>query len=202
MRDPLTISVKVKMKSDQLNSFGTERPEFEFNLPEKVESILLWEFFDFDHRIIAKLLKVSPYQYANAKMQHIAKFFGQLSPLRYVGSLRVSTEEFLNLFLNTLPFPPAIDLSCETGDEDEFKLIMALMTLFPLEEPSQRLSIFVSSHLNGDVALVSIEVEPGVFICVSVCELPENSVLWESQLQWQPQLLYCPQVTMPPALFS
>ncbi|MFQ5978428.1 MAG: hypothetical protein ACE5OZ_09895 [Candidatus Heimdallarchaeota archaeon] len=190
------------MMSDQLNYFGLDKPEFEFNLPEKVESILLWEFFDYDHRIVAKMNKVSPYQYAQSKMQQMAKFFGHLSPLRYVGSLRVPTEEFLNLFLANLPFPPAIDLNETEIDENEFKLIMALMTLFPLEEPSQRLSIFVSSHLNGDIALVCIEVEPGIFICLSVCELPENSVLWESQLQWQPQLLYCPQVTTLPTLFS
>ncbi|MFX0116326.1 MAG: hypothetical protein ACFFB3_17380 [Candidatus Hodarchaeota archaeon] len=187
------------MKLDQLHS--GKRIEFEFNLPSGLEKIIFCDFFDFDHRVIAKMEKVSIQQYATGRLRQMARFFGHLKNFRYIGGLRIPTEEFLNQFLSVLPFPQSIDLNETEIDENEFKLIMALMTLFPLEEPLQSLSVFVSSHINGDVVLVCVEVEPGIFICVSVLELPETSVLWESQFQWQPELLYCPQITTP-ALFS
>ncbi|MFX0115008.1 MAG: hypothetical protein ACFFB3_10715 [Candidatus Hodarchaeota archaeon] len=191
------------MKSDQLNSFGWEGTVFEFKAPEKVDSILFWDSPCFDHRVIAKALKVSPQTYANDKMQHIADFFGLLDPLSYVGSLKVSTEDFLNLFLNSLPFPSSIDLSSESNvDEEEFKLVMLLMTLFPLEESFQTLVTFVSSHANGDVALICVEVEPGVFMVLSALDLFGNSLLWESLEKWEPKFFYCPETSNPPYLFS
>ncbi|MFX0204268.1 MAG: hypothetical protein ACFFCW_49860, partial [Candidatus Hodarchaeota archaeon] len=87
------------MKPHQLHSFGSERIESEFNLPSGLSKIIFWDFFDFDHRIIAKMEKVSIRQYATGRLRQIAKFFGHLKNFRYVGGLRIPTEEFLNLFL-------------------------------------------------------------------------------------------------------
>jgi hypothetical protein len=194
--------VKVKVMPDQSTSLGWEGTEYEFNAPEKVDSMIFIDFPCFDHRVVTRALKASPKAYANDKMRHIANFFGQLDPFRYMGSLQVSTEDFLNLFLENLPFPCSIDLSESNVDEQEFKFVVMLMTLFPLENAFQTLTTFVSSHPNGDVALVCVELESGVFMVLSAIDLHGHSLVWESQEEWTPNFFYCPEMPTPPPLFS
>ncbi|MFW9916030.1 MAG: hypothetical protein ACFFGZ_10525 [Candidatus Thorarchaeota archaeon] len=189
------------MTEQQQNSFGWKQTEMVFTPPEKVESLLFWEF---DHREIAKLEKVSFKNYATNKTQHIANFFGRLSSLRYMSSLKLPTETFLNGFLNSLPFPSEISLTTESEiDEDEYKLALLLMTLFPLEQSVQTLVLFTSSHANGsDVLLVTTELELGVFLVLGLFGVSGTSLLWESKTQWEPAFFYCPEMTPSPSLFS
>ncbi len=188
------------MTEQQQNSFGWKQTEMVFAPPEKVESLLFWEF---DHREIAKLEEVSFKNYATNKTQHIANFFGRLSSLRYMNSLKLPTETFLNGFLNSLPFPANISLDESDIDEEEYKLALLMMTLFPLEQSAQTLTIFTSSHANGsDVVLICSELEPGVFLVLGLFGVSGTSLLWESKTQWDPNFFYCPEMTSPPSLFS
>ncbi|MHA2499122.1 MAG: hypothetical protein ACXAEL_06100 [Candidatus Hodarchaeales archaeon] len=119
-----------------------------------------------------------------------------------MNSLKLPTETFLNGFLNSLPFPASISLDESDIDEDEYKLALLMMTLFPLEQSAQTLTIFTSSHANGDVVLVCSELEPGVSLVLGLYGVPGTSLLWESKTQWDPTFLYCPEMTTPPSLFS
>jgi hypothetical protein len=187
------------MTEQQQNSFGWKQSEMVFAPPEKVESLLFWEF---DHREIAKLEKVSFKDYTTNRTQHIANFFGRLGSLRYMNSLKLPTETFLNGFLNSLPFPASISLNESDIDEEEYKLALLMMTLFPLEQSAQILTIFTSSHANGsEVVLICSKLEPGVFLVLGLFGVSGTSLLWESKTQWDPAFFYCPEMTTPPSLF-
>ncbi len=181
----------MKVSINPTSEVWPEIVEFLFDNPEKVNTIIFWEF---DHREIANTLGIPFHSYIQENTSYFSEFLSQIDSVAYVGSFKMKTDFLLTLFLNTnIPIELEQSRSFQEITELERYYVDQLQSVLSITELFQEIYIFSISVLNKKYILICCEKPMDTFLTVSMLEIHSDAILWEKQFKQQPMIIWCPE---------